>query len=352
MIRYRARKSSPAIAGLAVAALALAGCSSGSSTSKGGSNGASSPSSGAATSTQAATGGSGLAGKTIAFVPGVVGNAFYISMECGVRAAAAKYGMKVKLSGPQAFDPSLQTPIVNGVVAQSPAGMVIAPDDSTAMFVPISNAAKAGIKVALVDTTLKNTSPAISSIATDNVKGGAAAADDLAKLIGNKGKVLVLPFKAGAATSDDRQRGFEQEIKKYPNIKSVTPQYTNNDPARAASEVESTLSANPDLSGIYATNDRSVEGTATALRNAGKIGMVKVVAFDTGPQQVQELQQGIVQALIGQVPREIGTDAVDAIAASLTGKPVTKSVTTTTVTVTKSNLNTAAGQRGVYNTAC
>jgi ribose transport system substrate-binding protein len=307
---YRTVRSSAAITGVAVAALSLAACSSG---------GTSAGSAG----TAQATGGSNAQGQTqgkdITFVPGVVGNAFYVSMECGIREAAKKYGFNVKLQGPQQFDPALQTPIVNAVTAQKPAGMIIAPDDSTAMFVPISNAAKAGIKVALVDTTLNDTSPAVTSIATDNVKGGAAAAKDLAQLIGEKGKVLVLPFKAGAATSDDRQKGFETAIKQYPNIEYIGPQYTNNDPATAASQVASTLSAHPDLAGIYATNDRSVEGAATGLRNANKIGSVKVVAFDTGPQQVQQLQQGIVQSLIGQVPREIGATAVDAIAASITG---------------------------------
>lgn len=345
MTNNRTRRSSAA-AGVAIAALSIAACSSGGGDTSAGSGGTAQASGGS--NAQGAT-----QGKDITFVPGVTGNAFYVSMECGIREAAAKYGFNVRLQGPQAFDPALQTPIVNAVTAQKPAGMIIAPDDSTAMFVPISNAAKAGIKVALVDTTLNDTSPVITSIATDNVQGGAAAAKDLAQLIGEKGKVLVLPFKAGAATSDDRQKGFETQIKQYPNIEYIGPQYTNNDPATATSQVASTLAAHPDLAGIYATNDRSVEGAATGLRNADKIGAVKVVAFDTGPAQVQELQQGIVQALIGQVPREIGATAVDAIAASLTGgKPVEKAVTTTTVTVTKDNLNTPEGQKGVYKTSC
>src|SRR5271168_5221890 len=66
-------------------------------------------------------------GKTVAFVPGVMGNAFYVSMECGIRAEAKKYGFTVNMQGPQQFDPTLQTPIVNGVVAANPAGLLIAP---------------------------------------------------------------------------------------------------------------------------------------------------------------------------------------------------------------------------------
>jgi len=291
-------------------------------------------------------------GKTVAFVPGVMGNAFYVSMECGIRAEAAKYGFKVEIQGAPQFDPSLQTPIVNAVVAAKPAGLLVAPTDSKAMFVPISQAVDAGIKVALVDTTLDDTSKVITAIATDNTAGGAAAADALAKLIGEKGEVMAIAFQAGASTSDQRQRGFEGEIKKYPNIKYIGFQISNNDPSKAAAEVGSTLAAHPDLAGIFATNDRSAEGAATGLRVADKVGAVKVVGFDAGDTQIRQLKDGLVQALIAQRPYQIGVDGVDAIANALTGKSVEHSVTTGTVTITKGNLQEPEIQKALYTLKC
>jgi ribose transport system substrate-binding protein len=287
-------------------------------------------------------------GKTIAFVPGVMGNAFYVTMERGIRDEAAKYGFKIDIQGPQQFDPTLQTPIVNAVVASKPAGLLIAPTDSKAMFVPISQAENAGIKVALVDTTLDDASKVIAAIATDNTAGGAAAADALAKLIGEKGEVMVIAFQAGASTSDQRQKGFEGEIKKYPNIHYVGFQISNNDPSKAAAEVGSTLAAYPNLAGIFATNDRSAEGAATGLRVADKVGVVKVVGFDAGETQIKQLKDGLVQALIAQRPYQIGVDGVDAIANALTGKPVEHSVTTGTVTITKENLQDPEIQKALY----
>jgi ribose transport system substrate-binding protein len=287
-------------------------------------------------------------GKTIAFVPGVMGNAFYVTMERGIRSEAAKYGFKIDIQGAQQFDPTLQTPIVNAVVATKPAGLLIAPTDSKAMFVPISQAVTAGIKVALVDTTLDDTSQVITAIATDNTAGGAAAADALAKLIGEKGKVMVIAFQAGASTSDQRQRGFEAEIKKYSNIQYVGFQISNNDPSKAAAEVGSMLAAHPDLAGIFATNDRSAEGAATGLRVAGKVGVVKIVGFDAGPTQIKQLKDGLVQALIAQQPYQIGVDGVDAIANALAGKSVDHSVTTGTVTITKDNLQEPEVQKALY----
>jgi ribose transport system substrate-binding protein len=309
----------------AVSALMIAGCSSG-----------------------AAAADSQTQGKNVSFVPGVTGNAFYVSMECGIRSEAAKYGFVINLQGASAFDPTLQIPIVDAVVAAKPAGLLIAPTNSKALFVPISHAVDAGIKVALVDTTLDDTSQVVTAIATDNTAGGAAAADALAKLIGEKGEVMAIAFQAGASTSDQRQKGFENEIKKYPNINYIGFQISNNDPSKAAAEVGSTLTAHPDLAGIFATNDRSAEGTATALRVADKVGVVKVVGFDAGETQIKQLKDGLVQALIAQQPYQIGVDGVDAIANALTGKNVEQSVITGTVTVTKDNLQEPEVQKALY----
>ena len=212
-------------------------------------------------------------GKTVAFVPGVMGNAFYVRMECGIRAEAAKYGFKVDIQGA----PAIRSILANtdcerrcGGEARRSANCA---DRLEGDVRPDFSGCDAGIKVALVDTTLDDTSKVITAIATDNTAGGAAAADALAKLIGEKGEVMVIAFQAGASTSDQRQKGFEGEIKKYPNIKYIGFQISNNDPSKAAAEVGSTLAAHPDLAGIFATNDRSAEGAATGLRVADKVGV-------------------------------------------------------------------------------
>jgi ribose transport system substrate-binding protein len=294
----------------------------------------------------------GLKGKTISFIPGVSGDSFYISMECGVRSEAEKHGLKVDMQAPQQFDPSLQTPIVNAAVAKAPAAMLIAPTDANALVSPLTQAKADGVTIGLVDTTLANDSLAVTSVSTDNEAGGAAAADALAKLIGDKGKVLVIAFKAGASTSDARQKGFEDQIKKHPDVQYVGAQINDNDPAKAASIVSATLAAHPDLKGIFATNQFAAEGAATGLRNAGAQGKVQIVGFDAGPVQVQQLRQGTVQALIAQKPAEIGVQAVKNVVASLTGGTVEKNVGTDTVTVTTENITTPEIEGMLYKTKC
>ena len=85
----------------------------------------------------------------------MAGDEFYITMQCGIQAEAAKLGVSVKTQGAQKFDPTLQKPILDSVVAGKPDAILIAPTDVTAMQAPLNQAAAAGIKIVLVDTTVK-----------------------------------------------------------------------------------------------------------------------------------------------------------------------------------------------------
>lgn len=283
----------------------------------------------------------GTDAKKLVLIPGVANEPFYISMQCGAQDEAKKLGYTLDTQAPSQFDASLQTPIVTGVIANKPGAILIAPTHAQAMASPIKQAKDAGIKVIEVDTALEDTSIALSSIASDNVKGGQLAAQTLSKLVGDKGSVLVINTKAGTSTTDQRAKGFEDELKQsHPGMTSLGVQYNNNEAAQAASIVTATLAAHPDLAGIFATNLSSAEGAATGLRNAGKLDQVKVVGFDASPKQVQDLKDGTVQALIAQNPGDIGKQGVDQAAAALEGKPTTRTIQTNMIAITKDNMST------------
>ncbi|MET8428620.1 ABC transporter substrate-binding protein [Nocardia sp. NPDC004860] len=279
--------------------------------------------------------------KKLVLIPGVANEPFYISMQCGAQDEARKLGYSLDTQAPTQFDASLQTPIVTGVIAGKPGAILIAPTHAQAMASPIKQAKDAGIKVIEVDTALGDTSIALSSISSDNVKGGQLAAVTLAKLVGDKGSVLVINTKAGTSTTDQRAQGFEDELKQnHPGMSSLGVQYNNNEAAQAASIVTATLAAHPDLAGVFATNLSSAEGAATGLRNAGKLGQVKVVGFDASPKQVQDLKDGTVQALIAQNPADIGKQGVDQADAALQGKPVTRKIQTDMIAITADTMST------------
>jgi ribose transport system substrate-binding protein len=287
----------------------------------------------------------------IQFIQGVAGDEFYISMQCGAQAEAAKLGVSLKTQGPQKFDPTLQKPILDSVKAAKPDAILIAPTDVTAMQKPLEVAAAAGIKVILVDTTTENPSYATSAIASDNEGGGKAAFEAIKKLNPSGGKVMVMSTDPGISTVDARIKGFETAAKADSTFKYLNVQYSHNDPATASNLMSSALQKDPDIVGVFAANLFSAEGTATGVKQAGKSGTVKVVSFDAGPNQVKALKEGTVQALVAQQPGTIGQYGIDEAVAALDGGAIAPRVQTGFTTVTKDNVD-GDGASAVYKSAC
>jgi len=286
----------------------------------------------------------------ISFVQGVAGDEFYITMECGIQAAAEELGVTVTTQGPQQFDAGLQTPIVDSVVASAPDGLLIAPTDKSAMYRPIRAAADAGVVVGLVDTTLEDASMAVTQVASDNEGGGAAAFQAIQEANPDGGTVLVVGHEPGISTNEARIKGFLDALAEDPSFTALDTQYAQNDPAEAARIVTSTLQANPDLVGIFGTNIFAAEGAATGLRQANAGEQVTVVGFDAGPAQVEQLEAGTVQALIAQQPAEIGSQGLEQVVAELNGDQTEGEIQTGFTIVTKDNL--AENQDALYRSEC
>jgi ribose transport system substrate-binding protein len=298
---------------------------------------------------EAGGGGGGGESYDMTLIAGVKGDEFYITMNCGAQEAAEELGVTLEFQGPDQFDAAQQTPIVDAVAAKSPDAILIAPTDTKALFAPIS-AAAANSKIVLVDTTLEDPSMAVSQIASDNVGGGVTAGETLIELIGGKGKVMVVNVKPGISTTDQRGSGFEEAVQQSPDVEYLGREYSQDDPAIAAQIVTSTLAKHPDLKGIFATNLFSAEGAASGLRQAGKLGEVKIVGFDAGPKQVKDLEDGLVQALIAQKPADIGRQGVEQAVAALKGEPTKPEIGTDFEVITKENL--AEMQDVLYKPSC
>ena len=320
-----------------VAAIVIAGCGSSSSSSSSSGSGSGSG------------GGSSSGSKSLALIQGTKADNFYVTMGCGAKAEASKLGYSINVQGPADFAAPEQIPIVNSITAQHPGAVLIAPTDTQALIAPMKQMSSAGIKLIQVDTTVNDKTIAAASISSDNIQGGAKAADALAKLIGSKGSVVVMNEQPGVSTTEQRIQGFTQEIKKYPNIKQLTTQYVGDNPAKAAQAITALYSAHPDLSGVFATNVLVAQGVDTGLKTTGAASKVKIVGYDADPTQVADLKKGIVEALIAQEPYQEGVDGVEQAANALQGKP-TKSVLTGLQVLTKSNLPQMS--KFVYKSSC
>jgi ribose transport system substrate-binding protein len=306
----------------------------------------------ASSATLASSGGAKAPKKTYTFylVAGIASDPFYLTMKKGAQAAAAKLGVKLIFTGsPKAFSPPTQIPYLNAAIARHPDAILIAPTDKTALIAPIKNAIKAGIPVETVDTFI-NAPLAFTNVSTDNPAGGRAAADALAKAIGQKGTVAGISVTPGISTTDQRKEGFEQELKKYSNIKYVGTQFDNDDETKASQETAALLTRYPDLNGIFAMNVVSGDGVTAAVKNAGKSGKVKLVEFDAGPEQVAALKGGTVDALVAQYPYGIGQLGVQLAFKYVTGKKagIKKHYGTGSAIVTTANVGSASIKKYLY----
>lgn len=289
----------------------------------------------------------------LTLIQGVAGDEFYISMECGAKSEAAKLGAELDVQGPEEFDPSAQTPILNAAVQANPDAILIAPTDKTAMIGPIQSAANQDIAIFTVDTFIEK-DIALANISSDNLEGGRKAAEALAGFIGEEGQVFCISVKPGVSTTDQRQQGFEEGLKEYPNIEYLGTEFCEDDPNRAAQIASAKIQSSPDLAGIFGANIFSIQGAAIGVRQAGKQGAVKLVGFDAGPTQVKDLREKLVDALIAQHPSDIGRIGVQMAVDYLKSQeePSKKQVKTGLSIVTRDNLQKPEIQKYLYKAEC
>jgi ribose transport system substrate-binding protein len=289
-------------------------------------------------------------GGNVALVLGVKGSPFYQALQCGAQAKAKELGLTLTVSAPDQFAADSQIPVVNAVTATKPDVAAIVPTDTQALVAPMKQLADMGAKVITVDQTINDTSFVQTQVLTDNEAGGKMAAVDMNDLLGGKGKVLVITQPPGSAAQDARVTGFEEQIKTYSGIEYLGPQYQSDDPQKAAEIVTSTLSAHPDLAGIFSTNDQGAIGAITGLRQAGAAGKIKVIAYDAATAEVNAFKNGQIHALIAQDPKQEGEVAMEIAAKLIKGEKIDK-VTMTEIVSIKAG-DTAAAEKYEYKADC
>src|ERR1700734_4111446 len=285
---------------------------------------------------------------TIALIPGLTTDAFYITMHKGAEAAAKALGVNLVFQGAPDFNPVTQVPVLNAIIGRKPDAILIAPTDKVQLVESLKKAADAGIPVLTVDTFIGDghyqtgTGDAdfpLSYIASDNILGGEIAARALAKAIGEKGKVYVSNVKPGVSTTDQREEGFKAEMKNYPGIQVLETQFNDDDANKAAAQVEAVIGRVPDLAGVFGANLFSAGGTANGVKAAGKTGKIKLAGFDAPESIVAQLKDGTFELTIAQHPVEIGYFGFMVAYANATGNPVPTAIGTGFTVMTGANID-------------
>lgn len=293
---------------------------------------------------------------TLAVIPKGTTHEFWKSIHAGaVRGAreltAQGTPVQVIWKGPlREDDREQQVQVVEGFTAQRIDGIVLAPLDNRALVRPVEEAQRAGVPTVIIDSGLES-DQIVSFVATDNLKGGQLAADRMAELLGGKGKVLMLRYQEGSASTQQREEGFLQQIRtKYPEIQVISSdQYAGptRDTAKRTSENLLNRYGN-EIQGIYTVNESSTDGMLLALQDIGKAGKVQFVGFDASQSLLNAMRNGQLHGLVVQNPMKMGYLGVKTMADHLRGRPVEKRIDTGVVVITPQNMD-AAESRELLN---
>jgi ribose transport system substrate-binding protein len=252
----------------------------------------------------------------------VGGDPFYKTVECAAIAKAKELDINLTVQSMLNFEIAEQTRVLDAITQTKPDVIVTAPVDDVGMIPAFKRIRDAGIKIVTYDTRLDDIELVDAEIITDNYQQGVMAADALANLVGEKGKVMILSDMPGIYTTGEEQRGFEETIVNYPDIEFLGTEYHNNDQNRGVQIVNAKLVSDPDLAGIFATNTFGSLAVKAALEESNKVGKVKVVAYDTPVEMIVGLQEGVYDVILAYEAYEEGTLAIEAAYALAKGEEV------------------------------
>lgn len=244
---------------------------------------------------------------------------FYRDLEDGLREEAAKRQLELRVQSSE-FNPATQATQIEDFVASRVQAIVVCPSDSATVGRTLAVAERAGIPVFTADIAA-HSGKVVSHIASDNVRGGRLAAQALAAFMGGQGDMIIIDHPV-VASAQDRVRGFEEEIRKYPQVRIVAKPVADGQRAKALAVMEDMLQAHPRLKGVFGVNDDSALGALSAVEKSGREGIV-IVGYDANPDARAAIARGsALKADVVQNPKEMGRKAIETVARHLAGEPV------------------------------
>ena len=280
----------------------------------------------------------------IAVIPKGTTHVFWKSVEAGARAAGQELGVDILWKGPlKENDRAQQIAIVEQFATEGVAGIVLAPLDGTALKRPVAMAMEKNIPVVIFDSALKGEpgKDFVSFVATDNRKGGSMGGEKLGALLSGKGKVSLLRYQVGSASTDEREAGFIEAIGKQAGLRIlVDNRYAGATMGEAKTAAMNMIDKLRESDGVFAPNESSTFGLLLALRQNNLAGKIKFVGFDTSPVLLDALRKGEINALVAQDPQKMGYLGVKTLVAHLKGQKVETLVDTGVALVTLENIDT------------
>ena len=279
----------------------------------------------------------------VAVIPKGTTHEFWKAVHAGAEKAAREVNVEVIWKGPlKEDDLKSQVDLVQSFTAQGVSGIVLAPLNDTALGAPVKAALDAKVPVVIFDSALKDKSY-VSFVATDNRAAGRLAGERMGQLLGGKGKLLVLRYQEGSASTNDREEGFLEAIRKFPELKIASDNRyggATTETAHTASEnlLLAQNAAKGTIDGIFTPNESTTFGMLLALQKADLAGKIRFIGFDSSEKLVAGVNAGQIDALVLQDPLKMGYLAVKTLAAYLHHEPIEARIDTGATLVDRDNL--------------
>jgi ribose transport system substrate-binding protein len=286
----------------------------------------------------------GASSKTrIAVIPKGTTHEFWKAVHAGAVKASREINVDIVWKGPlEEDDLKGQIDVVQSFVAQGVSGIVLAPLNDKALEKPVADAVNAKIPVVIFDSDVAGDKHK-SFVATDNEAAGRTAGEKMAALLNRRGKVAILRYQEGSASTHKREEGFLEAIRKIDTISIVSDnQYGGATTESAFEKAESLLAAQNaatgGIQGVFCPNESTTFGMLLALRKSNLAGKVFFVGFDASEKLVAALREGHISALVVQDPFKIGYESVRVMAELLGGKPIEARIDTGATVVDRANI--------------
>jgi ribose transport system substrate-binding protein len=274
---------------------------------------------------------------------------FWQAVKQGAEQEAKKEGARITFEGPATeTEVEAQINTLNNALAKDPDALGFAALDSKASAPLLTQAQDKDIPVVAFDSGVESDIP-VTTAATDNKAAAAEAAKHMAELIGGKGKVAMVVHDQTSRSGIDRRDGFIEWMKaNAPDIELLPVQYGAGDQAKSADITKSIISSNPDLAGIYGSNEGSAIGVVKGVQESGKKG-ITIVGFDSGQAQIDAINNGVMAGAITQNPVGMGAELVKAAMKAINGEELPKTIDTGFYWYDKSNIDDPKIQAVLYH---
>jgi len=255
-------------------------------------------------------------------------NEFFKDMQEGAIKHVAKRGDLTLLPVGMHSETDIDTQVnaVENFITKKVNAIVIAPADSRALVAPLARAIKAGIVVVNIDVALdeqakKQAGVSLAFVGPDNRAGAKMAGDQLAKALGEGGKVVIIEGNPGADNAQQRKLGFDDAVKAG-KLKLIDSRTAHWETEEANSVFSNMLTAHPDIQGVMAANDSMALGVIKAIDARGMSGKIKVVGFDNIPAVQPLLKEKKLLATVDQFGSQMAANGIDYAMKALAGEKI------------------------------